>query len=79
MKIICVKIEVNYQLLKKNPSLVNKLYHKNLFKIGEVQKFSVNGEFFDGIINSVNEKGQLVIEVNNRLNYYIMGEIKFMI
>lgn len=79
IKIICVRIQVNYELLKKNPSLVNKLYHNNLFKIGELQKFSVNGEFFDGIINSVNEKGQLVVEVNNGLNYYIMGEIKFII
>ncbi len=79
IKIICVRIEVNYELLKKNPSLVNKLYHNNLFKIGELQKFSVNGEFFDGIINSVNEKGQLVVEVNNDLNYYVMGQIKFII
>ena len=47
--------------------MINKLYHQNLFQKGEVQKFSKNGESFDGIINSVNENGQLVVEVNGRL------------
>ena len=45
----------------------------------EVQKFSKNGESFNGIINSVNKNGQLLVEVNGRLQFYNMGEIKFMI
>ena len=79
LNIICSKVESNYELLKKNPILVNKLYHNNLFKLGEFQKFSKNGELFDGIINSVNDNGQLLVELNGRLDLYNNGEIKFMI
>ena len=69
----------NYFLLKQKPLMINKLYHQNLFQKGAVQKFSKNGESFDCIINSVNENGQLIVEANGRLEFYNMGEIKFMI
>ena len=79
LELIFNSIEKNYFLLRQRPKLVNKLYHQNLFKKGEVQRFSKNGEYFDGIINSVNYNGQLVVEVNGHLHFYKMGEIKFMI
>ncbi len=79
LELICKTIEKNYFLLKQNPLMINELYHQNLFQKGEVQKFSKNGESFDGIINSVNENGQLLVEVKGRLEFYNMGEIKFMI
>ena len=79
LELICKKIEKNYFLLKQKPLMINELYHQNLFQKGGVQKFSKNGESFDGIINSVNENGQLLVEVNGRLEFYNMGEIKFMI
>ena len=79
LELICKKIEKNYFLLKQKPLMINELYHQNLFQKGEVQKFSMNGESFDCIINSVNENGQLIVEVNGRLEFYNMGEIKFMI
>ena len=79
LALICKNIEKNYFLLKQKPSMINELFHQNLFQKGGVQKFSKNGESFDGIINSVNENGQLLVEVNGRLEFYNMGEIKFMI
>ena len=79
LELICKNIEKNYFLLKQKPSMINELYHQNLFQKGGVQKFSKNGESFDGIINSVNDNGQLLVEVNGRLEFYNMGEIKFMI
>ena len=79
LELICKKIEKNYFLLKQNPLMINKLYHQNLFQKGEVQKFSKNGESFDCIINSVNDNGQLIVAANGRLEFYNMGEIKFMI
>ena len=79
LELICKTIEKNYFLLKQKPLMINELYHQNLFQKGGVQKFSKNGESFDGIINSVNENGQLLVEVNGRLEFYNMGEIKFMI
>ena len=79
LELICKTIEKNYFLLKQKPLMINELYHQNLFQKGEVQRFSKNGESFDGIINSVNENGQLLVEVKGRLEFYNMGEIKFMI
>ncbi len=79
LEVICEKIEKNYLIFKKQPFLVNELYHKNLFKIGEVQLFSRNNKSFEGIIQSVNENGQLVVEVNGHAEFYSMGEVKFMI
>ena len=79
LELICKNIEKNYFLLKQKPSMINELYHQNLFQKGGVQKFSKNGESFDGIINSVNDNGQLLVEVNGRLEFYNIGEIKFMI
>ena len=79
LELICKKIEKNYFLMKQKPSMINELYHQKLFYKGKVQKFSKNGENFDGIINSVNENGQLLVEVNGRIEFYNMGEIKFMI
>ena len=79
LELVCKKIEKNYFLLKQNPLMINERYHQNLFQKGEVQRFSKNGESFDGIINSVNENGQLLVEVKGRLEFYNMGEIKFMI
>ena len=78
LELICKKIEKNYFLMKQKPLMINELYHQNLFHVGEAQKFSKNGQTFDGIINSVNENGQLLIEVNGRLEFHNMGEIKFM-
>ena len=79
LELICKKIEKNYFLLKQKPSMINEHYHQNLFQKGVVQKFSKNGESFDGIIDSVNDNGQLVVKVNGSLEFYNMGEIKFMI
>ena len=79
LELICKKIEKNYFLLKQKPLKINELYHQNFFQKGQVQKFLKNGESFDGIINSVNENGQLLLEVNGRFEFYNMGEIKFMI
>tara|TARA_B100000925_G_C22004760_1_gene473088 strand:+ start:2128 stop:2862 length:735 start_codon:yes stop_codon:yes gene_type:complete len=79
LELICKNIEKNYFLLRQKPSIINELYHQNLFQIGEVQKFSKNGESLNGIIHSVNKNGQLLVEVNGRLQFYNMGEIKFMI
>ena len=79
LELICKNIEKNYFLLKQKPLKIDELYHLNFFQKGQVQKFSKNGESFDGIINSVNESGQLVLEVNGRFEFYNMGEIKFMI
>ena len=79
LEIICKKIEKNYFLMKQKPSMINELYHQNLFNKEEVQKFSKNSETFDGIIKSVNENGQLLVAVNGRLEFYKMGEIKFII
>ena len=79
LELICKNIEKNYFLLRQKPSIINELYHQNLFQKGEVQKFSKNGESLNGIIHSVNKNGQLLVEVNGRLQFYNMGEIKFMI
>lgn len=79
LELICKNIEKNYFLLRQKPSIIIELYHQNLFKKGEVQKFSKNGKSFNGIIHSVNKNGQLLVEVNGRLQFYNMGEIKFMI
>ena len=78
LELICKNIEKNYFLLKQKPSMINELYHQNLFQKGLVQKFSKNDESFDGIINSVNDNGQLLVDVNGCLEFYNMGEIKFM-
>ena len=79
LELICKKIEKNYFLMKQKPLKINVLYHQNFFQKGQVQKFSMNGESFDGIINSVNENGQLILEINGRFESYNLGEIKFMI
>ena len=79
LELICKKIEKNYFLMKQKPSMINVLYHQNFFQKGQVQKFSMKGESFDGIINSVNENGQLILEINGRFESYNLGEIKFMI
>ena len=78
LELIFKNVEKNYFLLKQKPSMINELYHQNLFQKGGVQKFSKNGKYFDGVINSVNENGQLVVKVNGCLNFYNVGEIKFM-
>ena len=79
LEMICKKVEKNYFIFKKQPLLVDNLYHENLFRIGEDQLFLVGEKTFNGIIQSVNKNGQLLIEVNGITQHYRMGEIKFMI
>jgi BirA family biotin operon repressor/biotin-[acetyl-CoA-carboxylase] ligase len=77
LPLLCEKIEKNYLLFKQDSTLINELYHKNLYKIGEEQMFVKDEYSFSGIIKFVNESGQLVVEINGKNELYNWGDLRF--
>jgi len=73
-------IHNHYQNLKKlNFTHIDKIYHKNLYKINQVHQFRDSSGNFEGSITGTLPDGKLQIKtVNNGLKEYSFKEVEFL-
>lgn len=71
-------IEKNYFLLRsEGVSALKSLYIKNLYRLGQVSKYNVNGILVEGKIVDVSSEGQLVVDFNGHTARFNFKEIEF--
>jgi BirA family biotin operon repressor/biotin-[acetyl-CoA-carboxylase] ligase len=76
---LLVHIEDSYcELRDGNVSLLETTYLNRLFGKGEVKKFSDGKTKFDGVIQGVNEHGQLRIRVGTQERIFGVKEVTFL-
>lgn len=80
LNLLLEKFEHRYLQLRsgKYTELKNE-YLKNLFGLGEQRTFVSNDQQFQGVIQNVNENGELVVTVNDNLRSYSLKEINFIL
>jgi len=80
LNLLLEKFEHRYLQLRsdKHTELKNE-YQKNLFGLGERRQFLSNDLQFQGVIQNVNENGELVLNVNDKLKNYSLKEISFVL
>lgn len=73
-------LQKNYQLIKKSPQKIIKLYHQKLYQLGEWAKYQIKNEIQEAKILGVDEFGRLEIE-NRRgvVSQFDLKEIKFVL
>jgi len=75
---LLVKFENRYlQLRAGKYEALKKEYLENLFGLGELRAFISNDEKFEGIIENVNENGELAVSVNGKRKNFRLKEISF--
>ena len=71
--------EKYYDLLKKGKHEdLRAQYQERLYKRGEASRFSLNDTTIAGVIHSINEFGQLVIDINGKLECFSKTEIQYL-
>ena len=72
-----IQLEKNYfQFKRKEFDLINKEYQSNLFGENKKISFLIKNKRVEGVLKSVNNQGQLVVEINDALQNYSNSEIK---
>jgi BirA family biotin operon repressor/biotin-[acetyl-CoA-carboxylase] ligase len=75
---LLTKFESRYlQLRAGKYAELKKEYLENLFGLGEQRTFTARNERFSGIIQDVNEKGELIISVQGNPTHFSLKEISF--
>lgn len=77
LKNILLNLEYFIQLMK-NKNELKKNYLEHLFWLNQENNFEFNGEIVKGTIRNINEIGQLMIEIENKIFIVNMKEIKFL-
>ncbi len=67
------------QLRARKFAEIKKEYLENLFGLGELRPFISNEKKVEGIIEDVNENGELVVSVNDERKKYSLKEISFVL
>ncbi|MEX1189690.1 MAG: biotin--[acetyl-CoA-carboxylase] ligase [Bacteroidia bacterium] len=79
LDVLCENIEAMY-LQVKSKQKVDAVYHKLLYKLGEMQEFRAKNEYFNAKILGVTDKGLLQIEKEDgSIGEYRNGEIQYLI
>ena len=72
-----IQLEKKYfQFKRKEFDLINKEYQSNLFGENKKISFLIKNKRVEGVLKSVNNQGQLVVEINDALQNYSNSEIK---
>lgn len=73
------RIAQNYAALKAGErELIDRLYHKRLWRRDHVQRFQEGEQEFEGKVESVDLQGQLVVRTSDQLRLFAVGEIQFL-
>lgn len=73
------EFQKQYPILEeKNFDLIHETYLKHLFRKDEISEFKLNGEITKGIIRDVNNAGNLMIEIDNKLQEFRHKEIELL-
>jgi BirA family biotin operon repressor/biotin-[acetyl-CoA-carboxylase] ligase len=76
---LCNQIEAAYLLLRaENFAILKSFYIQNLYWLNEPRLFKANDNIFTGIIEDVNETGQLLVSNNGKSRLYNFKEIEFL-
>jgi BirA family biotin operon repressor/biotin-[acetyl-CoA-carboxylase] ligase len=74
------KLEKRYlQLRAGKQNALKDEYLKNLLSVHLIQKFILNGASFDGTIKTVDDLGQLIVDVNGTEKVFSTKEISFVL
>ena len=57
---------------------LHKMYQNNLFGLGERRQFYIESEMVEGVIQGVNSKGFLILQVGQKTHYYQNKELVFL-
>ncbi len=79
LQLITALNEESSLLLELNRPTLKSKYHQNLWKIGEMVKFSENDELLSGKLIGTNEQGLLQIDVEGIIRTFDLKQIKFVI
>ena len=55
-----------------------KYYHKHLYKLNEKVQLQTKDKTFEGVIKGVSENGLLIVQHNEKKEYYRAGEVEWM-
>ena len=58
-------------------SILQCNYHNSLLNFNVIQKYSQNGQIFEGIITGVEDNGYLIMEVNSQIRKFNFKEIEY--
>ncbi|MEZ5007032.1 MAG: biotin--[acetyl-CoA-carboxylase] ligase [Chitinophagales bacterium] len=77
---ICSQIESQFFKLKSGKYLeILKSYNEHLFKKHQSFKFKKDEEVMEGIVQGVNDFGQLLVQLNDEVKTFNFGEIKWLL
>jgi BirA family biotin operon repressor/biotin-[acetyl-CoA-carboxylase] ligase len=77
LKNFIVKLEKKYFQFKRNEfEMITNDYHSLLYKKNNKMTFLINNKRVKAIIKSVNNNGELVLEINNKLTSFSNADVK---
>lgn len=79
VQLICEHTNVMYDRLQLSPKSLLQEYEEYLFRKNEIASFSVQDNFFSGIIRGVDDIGRLIVEQDGIRAVYLHGEIQHVI
>lgn len=80
LNLLFEKLEKRYLQLRSGKQAEMKTeYLHNLLGIRQSQKFASNGKEFDGVIKTVNEAGELILNVNGVEKSFSLKELTFIL
>jgi len=78
-KELCSLLNKNLQqLFSNNEAVVLKNYNEELYRLNELIQFKYNSENFIGVVNGVNNLGQLIIQIDKEEKAFATGSIEWM-
>ena len=78
MEIILLSLEKWYQKLKNQEyEEITLKYHSLLYWRNEMHVFRIQGEFIDGQIKGINDRGQLIVEIEGLERIFNNKELVF--